>query len=183
MNIAPFAIAALIVAAQAGALAWLGQPLTCKCGFALWEGDMRSSGLSQQLADWYSLTHIGHGLMFYFLLRLVARRLSVPKRFLIALAMEATWEVAENLPAVIQLYRQQALAQGYVGDSIVNSLSDTAMMSTGFLFAARLPPRAALALFVAIEAGLAFTVRDNLTLNMLNFIHRFEAVDRWQREA
>lgn len=175
-------IAAIIVAIQAAALAWLGQPLICKCGFALWEGDMRSSGLSQQLTDWYSFTHVGHGLMFYFLLWLVARRLSVATRFLLALALEASWEVAENLPAVIQLYRQQALAQGYVGDSIVNSLSDTAMMSTGFFLASRLPARVALALFIVMEVGLALKVRDNLTLNMLNLMHRFDAIDRWQRE-
>lgn len=183
MNLAFVAIAASIVAFQAGALFLLGQPLICACGFRLWEGDMHSSGLSQQLTDWYSFTHVSHGLMFYFLLWVVARKAPVSTRFLLALGAEAAWEVIENLPAVIQLYRRQALAQGYSGDSIANSLSDTAMMATGFLLAARLPLRAALALFVAMEIGLAIAVRDNLALNMLNFIHRFEAIDRWQREA
>ncbi|PPC88192.1 MAG: hypothetical protein CTY36_17020, partial [Methylocystis sp.] len=79
------AIAALIV--QAGALWALGRPFLCACGeFKLWEGDAASPGLSQQLTDWYSFTHIIHGVLFYFLLWLAAPGLSVGQRFMIALA-------------------------------------------------------------------------------------------------
>ncbi len=176
------ATAFVIVAIQARVLAALGQPFICACGhIKLWEGDLASPELSQHLTDWYSFTHILHGVMFYFLLWLAAPRAPAPTRLLMALAMEACWEIAENTPYIIHLYRQQALAQGYSGDSIVNSLSDTLMMALGFLAAWRLPTRAAIALFVTMEIALAFAIRDNLTLNMLNLLHRFEAVDRWQR--
>jgi len=185
MNTTLFAAILLaIIAFQAAALGFLGQPPICVCGqIKFWEGDVFSSGTSQHLSDWYSFTHLLHGVMFYFLLWFVARTLPVSRRFLLALGLEAGWEIIENLPVVIQLYRQQATAQGYVGDSIVNSLSDTLMMALGFIAAWRLPPRVTLALFIAIEFALAFAIRDNLTLNMLNLIHRFEIVDHWQRGA
>ena len=57
------------------------------------------------------------------------------------MSIEISWEVTENSPAVIRHYREQALAAGYVGDSILNSLSDTSMMSVGFLLASRLRAR------------------------------------------
>jgi hypothetical protein len=85
------------------------------------------------LADWYSFSHLIHGFIFFGLLHFAAPRLPLGARLLIAMGIEIGWEITENTPMVIQHYRQQALAAGYRGDSILNSLSDTLMMSTGFL--------------------------------------------------
>ena len=57
---------------------------------------------------------------------LVARRWPVERRFLIALLIEASWEVIENTPMVIDRYRATTAALGYTGDSVINSLSDIA---------------------------------------------------------
>ena len=81
---------------------------------------------------------------------------------------------------MIEAYRQQALARGYVGDSILNSLSDTLSMVTGFALASILPWRATLALAIVMEVVVGYLVHDNLTLNILNFIHRFPAIEAWQ---
>lgn len=177
-------IAGLTLAVQAGVLLLFGQPLICTCGFVkLWEGDVLSAGTSQHLSDWYSFTHVVHGLLFYLLLWLAAPGLPAHQRLLIAIALEGGWEIFENTPAVVQAYRKQALAQGYVGDSVLNSLSDTFMMSIGFVLAWRLPTWAVVALVITLELGLAATIRDNLTLNLLNFIYPMEAVHRWQADA
>lgn len=181
-NVILIALAAL--AFQAGVLYALGQPLLCACGhFKLWEGDVTSSGLSQQLTDWYSFTHIVHGILFYLLASIAAPRLPVAQRFLIALALEVGWEIAENTPFAIKFYRKQALAQGYAGDSVVNSLVDTLTMAFGFFLAWRLPVAIVVALSAILEIGLALAIRDNFTLNVLNFIHPFDAVHRWQSGA
>ena len=107
-----------------------GQPWTAASGhILLWVGNPLSPDTSQQLTDWYSFSHLIHGAIFFWVLRWLAPGLPLPVRLLIAMGIEIGWEIAENSPAVIQHYRQQALAAGYSGDSILNSLSDTAMMS------------------------------------------------------
>jgi hypothetical protein len=44
---------------------------------------------SQQLTDWYSLSHIVHGLGFYVLLWLIVPRAPVMLRFVLAAGLEA----------------------------------------------------------------------------------------------
>src|SRR6185369_10734126 len=73
--------------------------------FGWWEGNIWSSEQSQRLADPYSLTHIEHGLLFYVLLWLVARRTPVSVRFVVAVLIEAVWEILENSPIIIDRYR------------------------------------------------------------------------------
>jgi hypothetical protein len=176
------AIAAL--AFQAAALLALGRQLLGARGeFKLWEDDVSSPGLSQQLTDWYSFTHIVHGVLFYFLVWFAMPELSVPHRFLIALAVEVGWEILENTPFAIRHYRKQPPAKDYKGDSIANSLMDTLAMMLGFLLAWRLPVVAVIAISILLEIGLALIIRDNFTLNVINFVHPFDFIRRWQNGA
>src|SRR5690606_23771201 len=112
-------LALALVAVQAGVLFLFGQPPICMCGHVrLWQGDVLGPENSQQRLDWYTPSHIIHGLAFYLLLRLVFPTAPVALRFAVALGLEVGWELVENSPAIIERYRQQALAQGYFGDSI-----------------------------------------------------------------
>lgn len=151
--------------------------------FGLWEGDIWSSGCSQRLADAYAFSHIIHGMFFYFLLWLVARRLPLSARYLIAVLLEAGWELLENSPLIINRYREATMALGYEGDSILNSTSDVLMMSLGFLLAWKLRPSLTVALVLVMEIGCLFWIRDNLTLNVIMLVHPIEAVKRWQMEG
>ena len=184
-NTGAYALAVtLLVAAQVAALHHLGQPFIAADGVVrLWESDPFSPRMSQELADWYSFSHLIHGFIFYGLLRLAAPRLPVPARLLIAMGVEIGWEIAENSPFVINAYRKQALAAGYAGDSMINSVSDTVMMSCGFLVASRLRTAYVVALAVAFELLTAFTIRDGLALNILNFAVPMQAVHQWQSGA
>ena len=173
-----------LVVVQALVLHAMGRVWICTCGtIRLWVGDIWSPELSQQLFDWYTASHIVHGILFYGALRLLLPRAPVLVRLAIAVGIEAAWEIAENSPWVIEAYRKQALAAGYTGDSILNSLSDNLSMMTGFALAYLLPWRATVALVLVLEIGAAALVRDNLTLNILNFIHRFPAIEAWQSGA
>src|SRR6476646_691135 len=134
--------ALLVIIVAAVILLAMGRHPICTCGSVdLWVGQRDSPRTSQMLADWYSFSHIVHGLLFYALLWLVARRLDVNWRFLIATSLEASWEVIENTPMVIDRYRATTAALGYAGDSVINSLSDVVMMAIGFLLARKLPVR------------------------------------------
>src|SRR3954453_17331198 len=118
--------AAGLLVLQAAVLHGFGQPWLAASGhILLWVGDPLSADTSQQLSDWYSFSHLIHGMIFFWLLRWLAPGWPLPARLLAAMAIEIAWEITENPPAVIQHYRQQALAAGYAGDSILNSLCDT----------------------------------------------------------
>jgi hypothetical protein len=174
-------LALLILAAAAAILLEMGRNPICTCGSVdLWVGQRDSAKTSQMLADWYSLSHIVHGLLFYAALWLVARRWPVEWRFLVALLVESAWEVTENTPMVIDRYRETTAALGYSGDSVINSLSDILMMCFGFVLARRLPVWAAVLLLVALEIVPLFVIRDNLTLNIWNLLAPNAAVAAWQ---
>ena len=171
----------VLLVIQAVTLYLFGQPLICTCGIVkLWEGVVSSSGNSQHLTDWYTFSHIIHGILFYGLLTWLFPRLPVMWRLLIAMGIEISWEIAENTPYVINLYREQALAQGYNGDSIINSLFDTGAAILGFAMAYKLPVLATLSLIIIFELFVGYMIHDNLTLNILNFIHQFEFISDWQ---
>jgi Protein of unknown function (DUF2585) len=171
---------AIIVIAAAILLA-MGRNPICTCGTVdLWIGERDSSRTSQMLIDWYSLSHVVHGLLFYAALWVVARSYPIEWRFLTALLIEASWEVIENTPWIIDRYRTATAALGYNGDSVINSLSDIAMMILGFLAARKLPVWASVALLVILEVVPLFVIRDNLTLNVWMLLAPNSAIAGWQ---
>lgn len=176
--------AALII--QAGVLYVMGQPPICACGTVrLWAGAVLSPENSQQITDWYTPSHVIHGMLFFALGHLLFRTQRWPTVFALGLALgiEVAWELIENSPPVIARYREQALAQGYSGDSILNSVSDTLAMLVGFWMAARLPVRASIALALVAELFTGLMIRDNLTLNVVQLLAPSKAISAWQAEG
>jgi hypothetical protein len=171
----------LIVAAVAYTLHAMGRVWTCTCGeVRLWAGGVNTPDNSQQLSDWYSFSHIIHGMIFYALLRWMLPRLALPWRLAIAVVIECAWELLENSPIIIDRYRAATIAIGYTGDSILNSMSDVAMMAIGFGIATKLPWRWTLGLALAMEIGTLILIRDNLTLNVLMLGWPIHAIRDWQ---
>ena len=104
-----FVIISLIIALAlvASAEIYSGRSLLGPDGqFGWWSNDIYSITNSQRVADVYSLSHIIHGILFFAFLWLIARRLPVKIRFLIAMLIEAGWEILENSPIIINRYRE-----------------------------------------------------------------------------
>jgi len=178
----PWVVASAAVIVAAALAVWLmGHPWICTCGTVkLWHGELVSSENSQHLTDWYTWTHVVHGPVFYFALWLVARFLPGRVRFLIALIVEAGWEVVENTPWIINRYRETTISLDYFGDSVINVVTDILAMIVGYFIAARAPVWVSVLVLLAIEGALAFAIRDNLTLNVLMLIYPLDAIRDWQ---
>lgn len=162
-------------------LSYMGQSFMYEGGYIkLWHGVVLSDGNSQHLTDWYTLSHIIHGFLFYGLLSFFFPRLSFTTRLFIAVGIEVGWELFENTDMIINRYREQALAQGYAGGSIVNSLGDVVSMIGGFMGAWRFPLWVSVILVAMLELVALYFIRDALFLNIIQLIYPIDAVGIWQ---
>lgn len=180
--------ALLIVLISAGAAIQLhqqGRSWWCKCRNFLWTSDAWGSLTSQTFLDPYSFTHLLHGFMFAGLLLLftrfiLKRDLSTSWRLVIAIALEALWEILENSNAVIERYRAATASLGYRGDTVINSMGDMLCCGIGLLIARKLGWLRSLPIFIASEILLAFWIRDSLILEIIMLVYPFEVIKKWQ---
>jgi hypothetical protein len=126
----------------AGAILYaMGHPLICTCGYVkLWHGGLDGPEVSQHFIDWYTPSHVLHGIIIYFLMWAIAQdRPSVALGLLVAVSFAAVWEIFENTPFIVSSYAKTTVVRGYAGDSVINSVGDMSVTIVGFVAALRLP--------------------------------------------
>ena len=170
-----------VMAVSAVFLSFQGRVWWCQAGDMVpWSWDIWTTHNSQHVIDPYAFTHVLHGVLEFWLLGLVFSRVPVVWRFVMAIVIEAIWEVAENSSYIIERYRTVTLSLDYFGDSIINSLADIMCCATGFGLAKGLGFLRSLVMFVATEVILIFWIRDSLVINIIMLIYPIEALKAWQ---
>jgi len=175
----PYVLTALILLATAVILLWMGRVPWCTCEIDLW-GTVGTSEGSQQLFDWYTPSHLLHGFIFYPVLWMVARRVDLGWRLVIAMIVEAAWEISENTNAVIERYREVTISLDYYGDSVLNSVSDMLAMVLGFWLSARLPIWVSVTIVIGFEVLTMAIIRDGLALNVIMLLYPLDLIRDWQ---
>lgn len=175
-------IALGLIFALATTLLWIqGRVWWCQAGDMVpWSWDIWSTHNSQHIVDPYAFTHVLHGVLEFWLIGLIFRKMPISWRLVLAVAIEGTWEVAENSPFIIERYRTVTLSLDYFGDSIINSMADMLCCATGFTIAYKLKFWRSLILFLATEAVLIVWIRDSLLINIVMLIYPIEALKVWQ---
>ena len=172
---------ALIIASAVTILYFQGRVWWCQAGdISPWSWNIWSTHNSQHIVDPYSFTHVLHGVLEFWLIGLVFRRMPLAWRLALAILIESSWEIAENSAMVIERYRSATISLDYFGDSIINSIADIVCCSTGFVIAYNLRFWKSLALFLTTEAILVFWIRDSLLINIVMLLFPIEAIKQWQ---
>jgi hypothetical protein len=135
---------------------------------------------SQHLFDPYSFSHIEHGIFFFALIFIVAKKLSWEWRLALVVALESLWEILENSPLIIDRYRTATAAVGYSGDTVVNALGDILAAVIGFAVVQRFGWKWAVVTVLLIEIIMLLTIRDNLLLNIIQLLIPLPSLEAWQ---
>ena len=174
-------VAAGLLALLAAILTLMGRPPICPCGtVSLWHGVVQSNQNSQQISDWYSFSHVIHGFLFFGLSRWLMPSRPLWVALALAIGIEGAWEILENSSIIIDRYREVTMAYGYSGDSILNSVSDALFMMLGFFAASKMRWWVTVAIAIVFELFTLWTIRDNLTLNVLMLVWPIDAIRTWQ---
>ena len=177
----PWLLMLCVIATAVVAENYEGHVWWCKAGdYVPWSWDIWTTHNSQHLIDPYSFTHILHGVLEFWLIGLLFRKMPLAWRMLIAVAIEGSWEIAENSSYVINRYREVTISLDYFGDSIINSISDIVCCATGFVIAYKLKFWRSLVLFIVTETALIFWIHDSLVINLIMLIYPIDALKHWQ---
>ncbi|MCM2374541.1 DUF2585 family protein [Aporhodopirellula aestuarii] len=160
----------------------MGRVWWCEKGDWLpWSFDVMTSHNSQHLFDPYALSHFEHGVGLWLLLTVLFRsRLTTFTKVLVIAFIEASWEILENTPLVIQRYREATVSLDYFGDSIANSTSDYVMCLAGVWLARKIDWRASVGVLIALELISLLWIRDSLLINIIMLTYPIGAIREWQ---
>jgi len=177
-------LAALLGIPAVGITLWAwGQPLTSTSGeFHLWVNSIWASENSQQVADWYSLSHTVHGLLIGLLSWGLKRRTGYAPIYAVAILTGVGWEIVEHTDWVLDRFRAVTLYQGYIGDSVLNAVMDYVFMMAGFFIGSTLRPLSVALVIAVLELSSALIARDSLALTTIHTVFPVPALDAWQDE-
>ena len=126
------------------------------------------------------MSHTILGMLIALIGRGFAPRVSHTVVLAAVLVVGVGWEIVEHTDFVLDRFRGQTIYQGYMGDTVLNAVSDYIFMLAGFFAAQAMPIPWGLALMVGLELLSAAVARDSLLLKTLRVVHPVQAITDWQ---
>ena len=149
-------------------LLMMGRPLFCNdSDMVIW--NYHGQHMSQHVFDPYSISHLLHGLIFY--------RVFIPfanKNLFLTIITACLWEIIENTPTIINIFRSDTINSGYYGDSLTNSISDILCCIIGWKISSFLPINYTIIFYLLGEILCFAWIGDNLIRNIFiltNILH------------
>jgi len=106
----------------------------CKGLKLIWSDALSPLHGSQHLLDWYSATHVCHGLTYGMIMTGWLHGTIAEYWFwIVAWALAVTWELIENSPCFLHWWIGTDQSQFYKGDAILNSFGDCMSVVTGMI--------------------------------------------------
>ncbi len=147
------------------------QPLFCNCTwYNFWNGFSAESGNSQRFLDWYTFSHILSGMLLIAIAMTFIKKRYIAMTIMSIVVLATIWEIIEATEYVIFHFRTATISRDYIGDSILNAVSDILAILLGMIIATKMRLRFIILIFVIVEITSLYFIHDNLTLNTLSFI-------------
>ena len=136
---------------------------------------------SQHIFDWYSPSHVLHGLVFYLALHFLLPKLDIGWRLVMACGHRGGMGSPSRTQAGSSTNTAKTPSHWIItATGVVNSLSDMTMMVVGFIIAARAPVWLSISLFIAAELLVGTIIRDGLLLNIIMLLYPLDWIRHWQ---
>lgn len=160
----------LALATKLAVLLILNRPLGCDCG-QIWSVPGEMARNSRTALDPYSLQHLIFGSGLVAIVRRIRPDWSLWTLLAAVVVSSTIWEMAENLPASIALFGYSSgdpLA--YDGDSIANSMADTAAAAAGAMMALPVAGWVVGLAVVAVEIGMTLWIGDGFIQTLARIV-------------
>ena len=135
------------------------------------------------IADWYTLSHILHGVLIALVGRLLFPNLGFNILFAVAIVTGIGWEVIEHTNWVLDAFRATTINVGYLGDSVLNAVMDYVFMMGSFFAAYTLRIPIVIAGVIGLELTAGLLGRDSFALSTIQLIAPIDAITDWQQEV
>lgn len=122
---------------------------------------------SQQLIDHFSLTHISHGIILYYIINGYLYRKKDTNIILYILLTELCYEIIGNTEFIINRFRKTERSKDYSGDSLINIIGDIYFCLIGIMISWYFDTIYGVLYVLASEIWLKIVINSNMTYNIL----------------
>lgn len=123
---------------------------------------------SKHLLDYYSFTHITHGIILYNIFYYLTGNIEDSIKY--SMLSEIAYEIIGNTEYIVNRFRRFKRSKDYSGDSVVNRIGDLWMCYIGILFSIFFNIKYQIGYVILSELILFYIMKDNMFNNVFKIL-------------